>query len=69
MIGQPQNDLADYGSLLVRRAVLRDDWISDELWELAANGQREWDYRDWLAVESELKMSKMRIRDFLVLYT
>lgn len=69
MIGQPDQQLADHGRLLVRRAILRDDWISDAIFELAANGQREWTLTEWKKLESELKTSKMRIRDFLVLYT
>lgn len=69
MIGCPDQQLADYGHLLVRRAIKRGDWVADEILELAANGQRDWDYREWLVVESELEASTMRVRDFLVLYT
>jgi hypothetical protein len=69
MIGQPRGDLTDHGHLLVRRAVLRDDWISEEILELAANGQREWTVAEWSDLLAELKASKMRLRDWLVLYT
>jgi len=69
MIGQPAGDLADHGNLLVRRAIHRDDWISEKIFELAANGQRLWDYQEWRAVEAELEASKLRIRDWLILYT
>lgn len=69
MIGQPRADLTDYGHLLVRRAVLRDDWISDEILELAANGQRDWTVAEWTALLTELQASKLRLRDWLILYT
>jgi hypothetical protein len=69
MIGCPDQQLSDYGHLLVRRAICRDDWISDEILELAANGQREWTVAEWSALLAELKASKMRLRDWLVLYT
>jgi hypothetical protein len=69
MIGCPDQQLSDYGHLLVRRAINRDDWISEEILELAANGQREWTVAEWGALLAELKASKMRLRDWLVLYT
>lgn len=69
MIGCPDQQLSDYGHLLVRRAICRDDWVSEQLFELAANGQREWTLAEWKVLELELETSKMRVRDFLVLYT
>ena len=69
MIGVAEHDLADYGHLLVRRAVLRDDWVAEAILELAANGQTEWTIIEWCELLAELKASKMRLRDWLVLYT
>jgi len=69
IIGCPNHNLADYGHLLVRRAICRDDWISEKIFELAANSQRLWDYQEWRTVEAELKASNLRIRDWLILYT
>jgi hypothetical protein len=69
MIGQPEPQLSDYGHLLVRRAICRGDWVSDAIFELAANGQREWTLAEWKKLESELETSKLRLREWLILYT
>ncbi len=69
MIGCSDQQLADYGHLLVRRAICRDDWVAEEILELAANGQRDWTLAEWKALVSELKKSDLRLRDWLVLYT
>ncbi|MEE8482812.1 MAG: hypothetical protein V3S12_05615, partial [Acidiferrobacterales bacterium] len=47
MIGCPDNDITAHGSLLIRRAVLRDDWISDTLLDLAAAGRIKWTLAEW----------------------
>ena len=69
MIGQPTNRLEDHGHLLVRRAVLRDDWISDALLDLAADGQTDWTPKQWDTLLTELQSSTLNIRDWIVLYT
>ena len=67
--GSPANDLSAYGSLLVRRAVLRDDWISDTILDLAAEGRTEWTSKDWDTLLAELKTSTLTVADWLILYT
>ena len=69
VIGQTDNNLSDHGSLLVRRAVLRDDWISEAIFDLAADGQTEWTLKDWDTLVAELEASTLSIADWLVLYT
>jgi hypothetical protein len=38
----PAERLRDHGRLLVRRAVKREDWITDALLDLAAGDQQQW---------------------------
>lgn len=68
MIGQPARDLASYGHLLVRRAILRDDWVADAIFDLAANGKEAWTTAEWTKLESELAGSDLLLRDWLILY-
>ena len=65
----PANDLADYGHLLVRRAILRDDWVAMEIFDLAANGQKEWDLAQWAALEAKLSKSTLTVSEWLIYYT
>lgn len=68
-IGSPEQDLADYGHLLVRRAILRDDWIADRILDLAAGDQTEWTLKEWETLEMELGQCNMKIQDWIILYT
>lgn len=68
MMRTNEHDLADHGHLLIRRAVNRDDWISDAILDLAANGQREWTPGEWLDLLTELETSDMTVSEFLDLY-
>ncbi len=69
MIGQPDGNLSDHGSLLVRRAVLRDDWIADRIFDLAAADRQHWTPQEWATLLAELRASTLTIADWLVLYT
>ena len=64
----PAAILEDHGRLLVRRAVLRDDEISQALLDLAAGDQTEWTPQEWFDLSMELENSDMTISDFLVFY-
>ena len=71
MIGtrsKPQ-DLSEHGRLLVRRAVTRDDWITDALLDLAAGDQTEWTPGEWMDLLMELESSDMTIEEFLIFYS
>ncbi len=68
MIGQPANDLAAFGHLLVRRAILRDDWVADAIFDLAAGDQKAWSPAQWATLTTELAGSDLRLRDWLILY-
>ncbi len=70
MIGSPAaaHDLSDHGRLLVRRAVHRDDWISEALFDMAAADQTEWTTRQWDALLAELERSDMTISEFIDFY-
>lgn len=53
------------GGLLVRRAVDRDDWISDALLDVAAGDRRNWTLRDWKALLRDLRRTPGRVSDWL----
>jgi hypothetical protein len=63
------SELRDHGRLLVRRAVDRDDWISEALLDIAANGQKEWTPAQWDALLAEISGNDMSIDEFLDFYT
>ena len=70
MIGAAKpRDLKDHGSLLVRRAVLRDDWIADAILDLAAGDQTEWTLEQWDTLFTDLKKSDLTVEAWLMLYT
>jgi hypothetical protein len=69
MIGVPANDLSAHGSLLIRRAVLRDDWIADEIFNIRAGDQKQWDLWEWDTVLKELQSSTLTVDEWLTLYT
>ncbi len=73
MIGVPANDLSAHGSLLIRRAVLRDDWIGEELLTLATAayypGKKEWDLSEWNKMLAEMQSSTLTVSEWLTLYT
>ena len=75
MIGSPDNRLEDHGSLLMRRAVLRDDWIGEELLNLAAaaympkNGANAWTLKEWDTLLAEVQSSTLTVNEWLTLYT
>ena len=68
VIGAVSNDLDNHGALLVRRAVTRDDWISEALFDMAAGDQSEWTPRQWDALLAELARSDMTISEFIDFY-
>ena len=63
MIGSPQRDITSHGSLLIRRAVLRDDWISDALLDLAAAGREKWTLQQWHTLLAELAASDLTVEE------
>jgi len=65
----PANDLADYGHLLIRRAIQRDDWVAMAIFDLAANGKKDWELKEWQTLESTLAESKLTVAEWLVYYT
>lgn len=66
IIGKPkENNLSDHGRLLIRRAVLRDDWISDAILDLAAGNKTEWTPQEWFDLLMDLESSDMTIKEFI----
>ena len=49
--------LRDHGRLLVRRAVLRDDWIADALLDLAAGDKQQWTPQEWFDLQMDMETS------------
>jgi hypothetical protein len=68
MIGDKPRDLNEHGRLLVRRAVHRDDWISEALLDIAAGDQTEWTTQEWDALLTELDACDMTIAEWLTFY-
>lgn len=68
MIGAVTDELANHGRLLVKRAVNRDDWISEALFDMAAGDQIEWTPQQWDALLTELARSDMTISEFIDFY-
>ena len=64
----PPGRLADHGRLLVRRAIDREDWISEAIFDIACNGKRHWTSSEWDALLTEICADDMTIADFLILY-
>jgi hypothetical protein len=62
------HDLSDHGRLLVRRAVHRDDWISEALFDLAAADQSEWTPLQWDTLLADLERCDMTISEFIDFY-
>ena len=65
----PAERLADCGRLLVRRAILRDDEIAEAIFEIAANGKREWTPAEWDTLLTELKRTDMTVEEWLTYYS
>ena len=61
----PADRLREHGRLLVRRAVLRDDWIGETLLDLAAGDQTEWTPQQWDALLRDIGESDMTIDEWL----
>ena len=55
----------EVGHLLVRRAVDRDDWVSETLCDIAAGNRTDWDTQDWTALLTGLKRTELCITDWL----
>ena len=68
-MGEQANDLAEYGHLLVRRAILRDDWVTEAIFDLAANGRTEWTLVEWDAVVAKIEESTLTVAEWSVYYT
>lgn len=61
----PAERLRDHGRLLVRRAVLRDDWISEALLDLAAGDKQQWTPQEWFDLQMDMEASDMTIDEWL----
>jgi len=53
------------GGLLVRRAMLREDWIAQSLFDIAAGDKQVWTPQEWHALIADLKTCRLRINDWL----
>ncbi len=60
------NELREAGGhLLVRRAISRDDAISEAICDIAAGDRIHWTPDDWDAVLADLDACKLRVNDWL----
>jgi len=65
VIGQPERDLAEFGHLLIRRAILRDDWVAEAIFDLAAEGQTKWNTRQWDTLLASLENSQQTVAEWV----
>jgi hypothetical protein len=65
MIDPKSRDLSDFGHLLIRRAILRDDWVAEAIFNIAAEGQQKWDTRQWAVLLAGLESSKQTVNEWL----
>ena len=70
----PQVDIVDKlrdeaGRLLVRRAVNRNDWISEALLDIAAGDQTHWTPQEWTVLLADVRTTRLHIDDWLDLNT
>jgi hypothetical protein len=61
----PAERLRDHGRLLVRRAVKREDWITDALLDLAAGDQQQWTPQERFDLLMDMEASDMTIDEWL----
>lgn len=64
----PAEYLEDYKHLLVRRAVQRDDAVSEAIFTLA-DDKKEWTLEEWNTLLADLDKCDLTIGEWLVLYT
>jgi len=55
----------EVGHLLVRRAVERDDWVSEALCDVAAGDRTDWSTQDWGTLLTGLRQTQLRVADWL----
>lgn len=53
------------GRLLIRRAILRDDWIAEAIFIIAAGDKTDWTPPEWDGVLADLKACRLRVNDWL----
>lgn len=53
------------GHLLVRRAVDRDDWVSEAVLDIATGNQRLWTPKQWSALLKDLRRCPGTLDDWL----
>ena len=64
----PAEILREHGRLLVRRAVMREDEITDAILDLAAGDRTAWHIAEWFDLLMDLESSDMTISEFLDFY-
>jgi len=64
----PIATLEDHGRLLVRRAVHRDDDISQAIFDLAAGDRTDWTPGDWFELLIDLDACDMTIDEWVTFY-
>ena len=57
------------GRLLVRRAIDRDDWISEAIFDIAAGSKVHWTPQQWKALDHDLHACRLKLADWLDLNT
>lgn len=53
------------GKLLVRRAVHRNDWIAQAIFDIAAGDKKHWTTHEWRQVLTDFEACRLRVNDWL----
>jgi len=55
----------EFGQVMVRRVIERDDWASEAIFDVAAGDKTNWSPLEWAAVICDLERCKLKVTDWL----
>lgn len=55
----------EFGNVMVRRVIERDDWAAEAIFDIAAGDKTDWSPLEWAAVICDLERCKLKISDWL----
>ncbi len=55
----------EFGNILVRRVIKRNDWAAEEIFDIAAGDKKEWTPIEWAAVLCDLERCQLKVTDWL----
>ncbi|KKL93767.1 hypothetical protein LCGC14_1871370 [marine sediment metagenome] len=55
----------EFGNILVRRVIKRNDWAAEAIFDIAAGDKKEWTPIEWAAVLCDLERCQLKVTDWL----